>query len=130
MEIFISVSAHVNSLPNIIRKIVKTIILPKGSSDTYTSASVSCYDTVAKHLRNEWDNNWQIMFFGASKDVVEHACLYGPDGAVIADTYAADGGRPEVQHGNLVYVLPNHTYPMLLSLPLKKFHERFMDKQG
>ena len=131
MELLISVSAeHTNSLKNVIRKIVKTILLPEGSPDTYGAGSNSCYAKVAKYLRNEQDNNWQIMFFGASADTVEHACLYGPDGAPIADTFFKSGGRPVMQKGKLVYKTDNHTYPVLLSMPFKKFHEEYIDKQG
>lgn len=132
MELLIAVAAeHTNSLKNVIRKIVKTILLPEGSPDTYGSGSNSCYAKVAKYLRNEQDNNWQIMFFGDSADVVQHACLYGPDGAPIADTFFKSGGRPVMKKGKLVaYKTTNHTYPVILSLTLKKFHEEYMDKQG
>ena len=131
MELLVSVSVeHTNSLKNVIRKIVKTILLPEGSPDTYGSGSVSCYAKVAKHLKNEWDNDWQIMLFGASEDTVEHACLYGPDGAVVVDTFAQSGGRPMLRQGKFIYFTPKRRYPVLLSMPLKKFHEEYMDKQG
>lgn len=129
MELLISVSGAVNSLPNVIRKIVKTVLLPEGSPDTYTKASMSCYAKVARYLRNEWDNSWTIMFFGGTGDNVAHACLYSPDGKPIVDTFVKTG-RPTFKDGKLVYEAGAHTYPAVLSMTLKKFHEEYMDKQG
>lgn len=124
MQIFISTSA--DKLDNVLQLMINTIQLPKGSKNTYGSASTSCYAQVAKYLRTHFHPTWQLMFFGGHADNVSHCCLYSDSGEPIVDSYLEHGGKLEVLNNKLHYTTPKESYPVLMSVTMADFKKVYL----
>lgn len=143
MEIFISVANSrydlpepPNSIENVLRRMARTIKamrVPGASTysdgSIYGSGSTSCYARVAKHLVHNWDDTWVIYMFAnmGNFESVQHCCLYSRALKPILDSFPNHQGRIVVDNGAPVYRTTSEDYPLLRSLTLHQFKERYLD---
>ena len=123
MKLLIALSAHQSWAPESILKKMANTVSVKRSADLFagdydlTKDRRSCFATVAAYIREHCQSmvglslTDRILMYGSRATLEEgeiaHVCLYSEGGTKRADTFAAGGGKPSIDH----YWMPKMPFP-------------------